>query len=418
MVPEGSRPEVLSSWKEIAEYLGIAVRTAQMWERERGLPIRRLPGARGPVSVEVAALEAWRYSRRAESPPSVPEDPIAGLPSASVPRPWYVRPWTCGPGLGVLLVGIALLGLWPRHLVPASVRAQGNMLVALDVDARECWRLTFPALSADAGAGSAWIGDLDGDGQHEVLYPYYSGVPASGTSLLCIGADGRERWRFTPGRAVRTADGTFGPPFDVKRFLVGRFGRAGEQRVMVSSAHTVYYPTQLALLDDHGRLLREYWHPGHLPALATTTIDGILFVVAGGVNNARKQATMILLDPDNFSGASHEEQPAYAIQGYGPGRERARIFFPRSCINEQLEPFAFVASIRERPDYLTADIQHHQRGSDATIFYDLNPDLTLRGMIIGSSFAFTHEQLHKNRTINHPLSEAESNNLRTITRDP
>jgi hypothetical protein len=35
---------VLSSWKDIANYLGKGVRTAQRWERERGLPVRRPDG--------------------------------------------------------------------------------------------------------------------------------------------------------------------------------------------------------------------------------------------------------------------------------------------------------------------------------------------------------------------------------------
>ena len=38
-------PEILSSWKEIATYLGKGVRTVQRWERELGLPIHR-PDAR------------------------------------------------------------------------------------------------------------------------------------------------------------------------------------------------------------------------------------------------------------------------------------------------------------------------------------------------------------------------------------
>ena len=32
---------VLSSWKEIARYVGKGVRTVQRWEKEQGLPVRR-----------------------------------------------------------------------------------------------------------------------------------------------------------------------------------------------------------------------------------------------------------------------------------------------------------------------------------------------------------------------------------------
>ena len=40
----------LDSWKDIAAYLGRDVTTAVRWEREHGLPVRRVPGGqRRPV---------------------------------------------------------------------------------------------------------------------------------------------------------------------------------------------------------------------------------------------------------------------------------------------------------------------------------------------------------------------------------
>jgi hypothetical protein len=50
----------LTSWKEIASFLGVNERTAQKWETERKLPVRRLPGGRGRVAADVAALDAWK----------------------------------------------------------------------------------------------------------------------------------------------------------------------------------------------------------------------------------------------------------------------------------------------------------------------------------------------------------------------
>jgi len=49
----------LGSWKEIAHHLGVNVRTAQKWEQERGLPVRRASGVRGRVSADTATLDAW-----------------------------------------------------------------------------------------------------------------------------------------------------------------------------------------------------------------------------------------------------------------------------------------------------------------------------------------------------------------------
>jgi len=50
----------LTSWKEIAHYLGVNVRTAQKWKRERSLPARRAPGPRSRVSADAPSLDAWK----------------------------------------------------------------------------------------------------------------------------------------------------------------------------------------------------------------------------------------------------------------------------------------------------------------------------------------------------------------------
>jgi excisionase family DNA binding protein len=49
----------LTSWKEIAHYLGVHMRTAQTWERTHGLPVRRTFGRRSRVSAFRAEVDAW-----------------------------------------------------------------------------------------------------------------------------------------------------------------------------------------------------------------------------------------------------------------------------------------------------------------------------------------------------------------------
>jgi tetratricopeptide (TPR) repeat protein len=49
----------LDSWKEIASYFGRDERTVKRWEKERGLPVRRLPGARGGVYAFSDDLAQW-----------------------------------------------------------------------------------------------------------------------------------------------------------------------------------------------------------------------------------------------------------------------------------------------------------------------------------------------------------------------
>jgi hypothetical protein len=62
----GSRQgTVLSDWKLIAHYLGTSVRTVQRWERELGLPVRRVHGRpRSCVIAVPAEIDAWVQARK------------------------------------------------------------------------------------------------------------------------------------------------------------------------------------------------------------------------------------------------------------------------------------------------------------------------------------------------------------------
>src|ERR1700730_13656128 len=50
----------LDSWKEIAAFFGRDERTVNRWEKDLGLPVHRLPGAKGRVYAFTDELTAWR----------------------------------------------------------------------------------------------------------------------------------------------------------------------------------------------------------------------------------------------------------------------------------------------------------------------------------------------------------------------
>jgi hypothetical protein len=62
-LPEESA--VLSSWKDIARYMGKGVRTVQRWEHHLGLPVRRPNGAshKSAVLLDRSDLDTWLATR-------------------------------------------------------------------------------------------------------------------------------------------------------------------------------------------------------------------------------------------------------------------------------------------------------------------------------------------------------------------
>jgi hypothetical protein len=54
------RKDILNGWKEIGRYVGRDTRTVERWEKLRGLPVRRVPGAgRATVYALVTELDDW-----------------------------------------------------------------------------------------------------------------------------------------------------------------------------------------------------------------------------------------------------------------------------------------------------------------------------------------------------------------------
>ena len=74
VLPERRR---LDAWKEIAEYLHRDVSTVMRWERERGLPVHRVPGGqRHAVFAYQDEIERWLANGKAEVARAV--DAVAG----------------------------------------------------------------------------------------------------------------------------------------------------------------------------------------------------------------------------------------------------------------------------------------------------------------------------------------------------
>jgi TolB-like protein/Flp pilus assembly protein TadD len=74
--------ERLDSWKAIADHLGREVRTVQRWERERRLPVHRLPGGDKPrVYALKSELDQWLQAGKAASAvePSAAVLPLVNL---------------------------------------------------------------------------------------------------------------------------------------------------------------------------------------------------------------------------------------------------------------------------------------------------------------------------------------------------
>jgi len=413
------RGTLLSSWKEIAAYLGVSVRTTQKWEAERGLPVRRIPGGRGRVMVSTAELSSWLESRATTPPPVEPVVPTPAVNSRVMS--WRLVTVLIGFVLLVTVVGAA----WWRssRLVPSSWRVSGDALVVLDDRGNELWRKTYGFPLKDyEGTGErqlGWVGDLDGDGHPEVLFAAFS-TKMGQPMVYCYDHSGTERWRFAPGGSASSFPEEFRPPYFPLNLAVFRVG--GAVRIAVASVHHVWFPSQIALLSSDGRLLREYWHAGNLQFLAVADWAGTgkPLLYAGGISNAHNAATLVTLDPEDFGGTAREENPKYQLPGAPPG-EIARVLFPRSCISKAKEPYNGVQSLQVRPNGLIVAVMEEAFFPSA-VMHTFDPDGRYRGAGLSSNYAARHNELEREKLLDHHLNAEQETaaltQLRWLTSPP
>ena len=148
--------QLLNSWKDIANYLQVSVRTAQLWEAQRGLPIRRVPGGRGVVWADPVELDAWRKSSSGTPPRNgAPMEPPAGRRRAL---------------LGLVAAAAACLALAGWGVLAHNTQDDTARSMPLATSPGDEWEATF---SPD---GTQVAYTWDGDSGREPLNLYVKAV--------------------------------------------------------------------------------------------------------------------------------------------------------------------------------------------------------------------------------------------------
>lgn len=438
-VPDDANPTAdearrLSGWKEIARYVGRGTRTVQRWEKEHGLPIRRLAGKGGrseSVFAFAADVDDWLAStaatraRAAAGANDGGDDPTETEPSegrtVGVTETDLVPPPPSAPRLsGWRRTAVSILGavtllavLWhvrglflptPAPVaVPASVRIEGRMVVALDAAGTEIWRreLPFviqlpPADRVEDGSVPAAVGivDVDGDEVPEVLILGRPRGPDRRTDvpgLFCLNADGSPRWVHRVEREISFGGERFGLPFLPHRYFVTAAPeREGTPALWAVSIHAQMYPSVLQRLDPRtGRPAGEYWSNGYIDAVVMDRMDGRNVLLVGACHNESKGASLAVLDAIAFSGSAPAASVNYRCTDCPPGEPLRFVVFPKPERFAALDASSSVVRLEVGADDIVVGLKHALGQTPAPLaiaFYRLDRDLVPRWASPGDGY--------------------------------
>lgn len=128
-----------NSWKEIATFLDRDIRTVWRWEKERGLPVHRIPGdGRRAVFAYQREIEAWlKSSEHLSNNGKSNNNSLAELGQGDREKKWRgsVVGWALG-SICVLGIAAAILAHWDRHPTRiqrvSAIHASTTMSIIID----------------------------------------------------------------------------------------------------------------------------------------------------------------------------------------------------------------------------------------------------------------------------------------------
>jgi hypothetical protein len=402
----GSPPsDRLDGWKEVAAHIGRGVRTAQRWERDLGLPVRRLGTGGGEVVYAFKEdLDSWlaRHSRlgvteheqiAAESssngsgdgggeaeargadrdagprtvtasspgtsqPARQPAGPPAGWRRRTV---WFVAAAAMLAALGAL--GWFQLARSPESgspvgtdraeppAEPTELEVVGDALNVRGPNHELLWSHSFDVplleISPSTPAGRrallllSSIRDLKQSGQKDVLVARSS---PDDRRLYCFDHSGNVRFRHRVDADIR-----FGA-YACSEIRLNRLFMdvdSGNRGTFWIAGHDKLgqFPAVLRHLDADGRAIGEdYWSAGFISAMAAVDLGGRRVVLVGSSANETGGAALAVFEGP-VRGAAPSANPAYRCSGCPTGGPSPYLVFPRSRLQKEMGVCAAVFEI-------------------------------------------------------------------------
>jgi hypothetical protein len=393
---------LLTSWKEIAAYLGRDVRTCLRWERNLGLPVHRLDpeSEKSRVFAYKDELSEWLHKSKTSRPQT---RAAAGRPSRRAL--FLTLLFTAVAAAAVALFFFIRRAASPGD--PADFAIKGSVLAILDDVGRLLWRYdTGLENLADEGLYRAHfqfkrtyhapdlpylaIRDIDRDGRKDVLFSVQTVDERGEGELLCFDRKGRVLWSFKAGREMKYGSKNYSGDYRIAGFSADDLDADGRLEIIVIACHRPDWPCQLAVLDSSGHVKGEFWNSGYFGDLVTADLngDGFKEILAGGVNNEYGRGCLAVFDAASIRGGSPQTSPEFRCPELEPGSELFYLLFPRTDVDlAEGYPVEAIVTVE-----LLSNRRIQVKTNLSRIYFDFSPSLNSPELIVSHGFILAHEK--------------------------
>jgi hypothetical protein len=419
---ENSEPSrQLTSWKEIAQYLGRDIRTCWRWEKQYGLPVHRVDSESPKSRVYAFKDELDEWLRRTKHSRTIGQKNGVRRPS------WKYILFIGIPALAA--VGVILLLILPKisgPTEPTDFRIKGSTLIIINEKGRALWRyetglenlwneenyrvhFQFKKRSAFVKLPNLILKDIDRDGHKEILFTTQTEDETREGMFFCFDHKGRLLWPFKAGRQMKYGNKVYSGDYRIKGILADDLDDDGRLEVIICSVQRPDWPCQLVILRSDGSMVGEYWNTGHFGDFAFIDLneDGVKEIVATGVNNEHRKGCVAVFDISAIRGGSPAISLDFQSADLEPGSEICYILFPRTDID--------LAENYPTESVVSVDVLDNHRLSfktdNSNIYYEFSYRLKPLDLILGNDFIQKHAQARLAGKVTSELNDEYKENL-------
>jgi hypothetical protein len=263
------------------------------------------------------------------------------------------------------------------------------------------------------GTGRLRFVDLNRDGSQEVLVAagyVATQPPGNPEELFCFSSRGRLLWRYRPKIQVEfntTKD--LNGSWRIDQMLVVPENHASS--IWVAVNHEFWWPAFVVKLSPSGASSLMFVSSGMIRALLRVQNKSGSYILAGGVNNEYRAASLAVIPVNGPPAISPQsERSEYkCIRGCPSARPYRYFLLPRSELNSASQvPYNWITTIFRRPAGTTIQTLEQPWGGrldGITGFYGFSLDLQPRSVAYGDSYPEVHKQAENLGWISHSFAD-------------
>lgn len=391
----------LTSWKEIAAYVGRDVRTVLRWEKDRGLPVHRVPGATGRVVFAYTdELDAWLHGDGEEAVATIPPQvPVAD----SQVEPVRSRRWPIAAALIVIGVAVGTWQVLARHrpAAPPTIDITDGAILAMGPDREVRWRHQLPPgeVVVRVEYHPRTFGEHLAGGDIAVATAYTTrggDGTARGGELFRFSPDGRVKNTFTFDDRILFGAGPYAAPWGMTDYRVDPTG----DRIAVAAHHFEWWPSVVTVLDGNWKRLGTFVNAGWVERLHWISPDRLLIA---GFSNSLDGGMIALLDVNALNGQSPAtNKPEFICASCGDSAPIRYIVLPRSEVNlVTASPFNRVVLSLKSDAIVARTIEKPANANAPDALYEFTPSLDFVRASYSDRYWEVHAELEAAGKINH-----------------